>query len=296
MGLPKLAKLLAAVTLACVGAIAFYAARPTPSHAPQVVQSSLEAALKYEQEHAPASLVCKAFDFEQSDHPYPVRIVNKITQRVLYATADNWENGVGMRTASDHVKADEKWMFCKISNGTYRIRNAASYRDLFAWRGVTTLQSIRDLPVRSVMFDTASSLLAADSYSKVASISWNVRNASDQINAEEKCRIRKRQSLSSNAVEVKLPADSYWDDLEVLCGAYSPPNFTDTFTNACGVVTPFLNTWKVDEEDSLFPIGACAPEPPTTTAPSRDKTIQGPIQGSRAIFESFSRTTAMRRE
>jgi len=90
-----------------------------------------------------------------------------------------------------------------------------------------------------------------------------------------------RESIKSNTVEVRLPADPYRNNLEGLCGAYSPPHFNDTFTNGCGEITPgfsggggpragkkyaafhkyFGNTWKVEPEDTLFPAGACEPEP-----------------------------------
>jgi len=95
-----------------------------------------------------------------------------------------------------------------------------------------------------------------------------------------------RSSLRSGSVAVKVPSTTYANNLEGLCGAYSPLAFSNAFTNSCGDVTPgfnggpaagakykefvrtFANTWRVDTEDSLFAGAgsdyACAPDPEAT--------------------------------
>merc|ERR1712232_1174594 len=92
-----------------------------------------------------------------------------------------------------------------------------------------------------------------------------------------------RGGLRSSAVSVKVPARSYANNLEGLCGAYSSPYIGDSFTSSSGNVTAgfsggpsgngydrfvasFANTYKVNSSNSLFPPDhSCAPEFVTTT-------------------------------
>merc|ERR1711977_101000 len=81
-----------------------------------------------------------------------------------------------------------------------------------------------------------------------------------------------RGGLRSSAVSVKVPARSYANNLEGLCGAYSSPYIGDSFSggpsgNGYGsFVASFANTYKVNSSNSLFPRDhTCAPEFVTTT-------------------------------